>query len=162
MNNIVIREGRKEDISRVLDLVRELAEYEKAPLEVTNTEEMMLRDGFGPNPIYGLLVAESEGTIIGIAIHYVRYSTWKGPMLYLEDIVIQEQYRGKGVGSLLFESCVAYAQKKEYAGMAWQVLDWNTPAIQFYKKYNSVLDPQWVNGLLTVDQIRQITDQIRL
>jgi GNAT superfamily N-acetyltransferase len=159
MNQVIIREGVREDIPEVLRLVKELALYEKAPHEVTNTASMMLRDGFGEHPLYGLFVAEAGDRIVGMAIHYVRYSTWKGPMLYLEDIVIEENHRGKGIGSLLFEQCVRYAHHKGYHGMMWQVLDWNTPAINFYKKYNCILDPEWVNGKLTADQIRQITEQ---
>jgi ribosomal protein S18 acetylase RimI-like enzyme len=161
MNKLQIRAGKPEDLKAVLRLIKELAEYERAPDEVSNTESMMLRDGFGNQPHYGILVAELDGHITGTAIHYVRYSTWKGPMLYLEDIIVQEKYRGRGIGSLLFEACATYSREKDYAGMMWQVLAWNTPAINFYKKYNCILDAEWVNGKLTREQIHQITDQIQ-
>ncbi|MBL0315463.1 MAG: GNAT family N-acetyltransferase [Flavobacteriales bacterium] len=149
MNDVQIRRGLPGDIPQTLQLVRELALFERAPQEVTNTEAMMLEDGFGPNPVFGLFVAESEGKIVGIAIHYVRYSTWKGKMLYLEDIVVTENQRGNGIGHLLFEACMDYAIEKNYEGMIWQVLDWNKDAIRFYKKYEAVLDPEWVNGKLS-------------
>ena len=156
MNTTMIREGRPGDVPGALELVKELAEYERAPLEVTNTVEEMLADGFGEKPIYGLFVAERESVIVGIAIHYVRYSTWKGKMLFLEDIVVKESLRGQGIGKLLFEKCVELAIEKNYPGMIWQVLDWNEPAIQFYKKYNASLDPEWLNGKLTREQMLKI------
>lgn len=153
MNNVIIRKGKPDDIAAVLELVKELAEYERAPHEVSNTEEEMLADGFGGNPVFGLFVAEMDGLIIGIAIHYIRYSTWKGKMLYLEDIVVKETFRGKGIGNLLFEKCVALAAEKDYAGMVWQVLDWNEPAFRFYQKYGATMDSGWVNGRLSKDQL---------
>lgn len=153
MKNTVIRGGRKEDLPEVLALIVELAIYEKAPQEVTNTLEKLEADGFGPNPVYGLFVAEEDGKVIGIALHYVRYSTWKGRMLYLEDIVITESHRGRGIGHQLFERCMQYAAEMNYAGMVWQVLDWNEPAIRFYQKYEAKLDPEWMNGILSRAQI---------
>lgn len=148
-SEVNIRLGISEDIPQVLELIKELAEYERAPLEVTNTVEQMLEDGFGANPVYGLFVAEMEGKIVGIALHYIRYSTWKGKMLYLEDIVVKEPMRGKGIGALLFEECVRLAKSNNYAGLVWQVLDWNEPALNFYKKYNAELDAEWINGRIS-------------
>lgn len=156
MNTTIIRVGRPGDVPAALELVKELAEYERAPLEVSNTVEKMIADGFGENPIYGLFVAERDRVIVGIAIHYVRYSTWKGKMLFLEDIVVKESLRGQGIGKLLFEKCVELAIEKNYPGMIWQVLDWNEPAIHFYKKYNATLDPEWLNGKLTLEQMRAL------
>lgn len=153
MEHIVIRQGTIQDVEQVMDLVRELALYERAPDEVTNTEEQMRRDGFGENPAFGLFVAELNDTVVGIALHYIRYSTWKGKMLYLEDIVVRESHRGKGIGSLLFEACMQHCLKMDYAGMSWQVLDWNEPALRFYSKYDALLDSEWVNGKLTGTQI---------
>ncbi len=153
MTDFHIREGIKTDVPAVLELVRELALYERAPLEVTNTEESMIEDGFGPNPAFGLLVAESNEVIVGIAIHFIRYSTWKGKMLYLEDIVVRESFRGNGIGNQLFERCCALVLENNYASMAWQVLAWNEPALNFYRKYNAILDNEWVNGKLTKEQI---------
>jgi len=153
MEKIVIRQGSAQDVEQVMDLVRELALYERVPHEVTNTEEQMRLDGFGENPAFGLFVAEIDRSIIGIALHYVRYSTWKGKMLYLEDIVVRESHRGYGIGSRLFEACMQHCLKMDYAGMSWQVLDWNEPALRFYKKYDALLDSEWVNGKLTSSQM---------
>lgn len=148
-SDTIIRIGTPADIPQVLGLIKELAEYERALNEVTNTVDIMLEDGFGGNPVYGLFVAERGGEIVGIALHYIRYSTWKGKMLYLEDIVVRESLRGRGIGAMLFEECIRFAKEKNYAGMIWQVLDWNEPAINFYKKYDAELDPEWVNGRIS-------------
>jgi GNAT superfamily N-acetyltransferase len=153
MERVLIRRGSSSDLPRVLELVRELALYERAPHEVTNTVESMLADGFGEHPVYFLWVAEWEGVVQGIAICYVRYSTWKGRMLYLEDIVVSELFRGRGIGSKLFEACRDYAATEGYNGMAWQVLEWNQPALDFYRKYNALLDNEWVNAKLTREQL---------
>jgi GNAT superfamily N-acetyltransferase len=156
MKNVEIRAGRPEDIPQVMALVKELAEYERAPNEVTNTVEAMLLDGFGPQPVFGLIVADMEGEIVGIALHYLRYSTWKGKMLYLEDIVVKEHLRGHGIGKKLFDQCLALVKKNNYAAIAWQVLEWNEPAINFYKKYNAHLDAEWTNGRISLEQIEQM------
>lgn len=154
--SIKIRTGTKQDLPRVLELIKELATYERAPHEVTNTVELMEKDGFGPNPIYGLFVAEKNTRIVGISIYYWRYSTWKGKRLYLEDIVVTESERGQGLGKLLFDRTLQHALDEECSGMMWQVLEWNEPAINFYKKYNARLDGEWINGSLEIDQIKRI------
>ena len=156
MEKVVIREGMQGDLPRVLELVKELALYERAPEQVTNTVAMMEADGFGPNPIYGLFVAERGDTIVGISIFYYRYSTWKGRRLYLEDIIVTESERGKGIGKLLFDQTMQRALDDKCTGMMWQVLDWNEPAINFYRKYGATLDGEWVNCTLEADQIRQL------
>lgn len=155
MSNIEasIRAGKPQDIPQVLELIKELAEYEKAPHEVTNTAAQMLEDGFGENPVYGLFVAVVDETIVGISLHYIRYSTWKGKMLYLEDIVVKESMRGNGIGAKLFEACLQLTKEKNYAGIIWQVLDWNEPAINFYKKYDAELTDEWLNGRISRAQI---------
>ena len=140
----------------VMQLVRELAEYERAPDEVTNTEDAMIRDGFGAEPAFGLFVAEMNQEVVGIALHYVRYSTWKGKMLYLEDIVVKEQLRGQGIGADLFEACLKLCVDRNYAGMTWQVLDWNEPALNFYRKYSATLDSEWINGKLLLSEIQKM------
>jgi predicted N-acetyltransferase YhbS len=152
-SEVIIRKGEPQDIPQVLDLIKELAEYERALHEVTNTVEQMTEDGFGPNRTYGLFVAESQGEIVGIALHYIRYSTWKGNMLYLEDIVVREVMRGQGIGAQLFEACLQLVKEKNYAGLVWQVLDWNEPALNFYKKYDAELDVEWINGRISHSQI---------
>jgi GNAT superfamily N-acetyltransferase len=155
-----IRTGLKQDLPRVLELVKELALYERAPDEVTNTVERMEKDGFGPNPIYGLFVAENEKGIVGISIYYWRYSTWKGKRLYLEDIIVTEKERGSGIGKLLFDRTMQHAIDENCTGMLWQVLEWNEPAINFYKKYyKAKLDGEWVNCSLETSEIKEILEQ---
>lgn len=155
-NSITIRAGRKDDLPRVLELIKELAEYERAPHEVSNTVEMLERDGFGPHPIYGFFVAEDEKQIVGLSLYYWRYSTWKGKRLWLEDIVVTQSERGHGVGKLLFDRTVKFAFDENSAGMMWQVLDWNEPAINFYKKYGAKIGGEWYNCVLEADQLRDL------
>lgn len=143
--NITIREAKIEDCAAIMELVHELALYEKAPEEVTVSMQEFQDAGFGPNPVWGAFVAEDKDKIIGISLYYIRYSTWKGRRLYLEDLIVHEPYRGKGVGKLLLDRTIAYAKEKKYSGMMWQVLDWNEPAIKFYGKYNASFDGEWVN-----------------
>lgn len=146
MKQVNIRKGTATDIPAVMALVKELALYEKAPHEVTNTTERMLQDGFGDRPYFTFWVVEVDLQIVGMALCYVRYSTWKGPMLYLEDFYIQEPHRGAQLGQQLFEVCLASAKASGMAGICWQVLDWNEPAIRFYKKFEAQLDGEWING----------------
>jgi GNAT superfamily N-acetyltransferase len=156
MQPVTIRQGRKEDLPRVLELVKELAEFERAPAEVTNSVAMMEKDGFGANPVYGFFVAETAEEIIGISLYYWRYSTWKGKRLYLEDIIVTESQRGRGAGKLLFDRTMQKTLEENCTGMVWQVLDWNEPAINFYKKYGSRLDSEWINCNLEAGQIRSL------
>ena len=156
MSSISIRIGVKQDLPRVLELVKELALFERAPEEVTNTLAMMENDGFGENPVYGFFVAEEDGSILGLSLYYWRYSTWKGKRLWLEDIIVTESERGRGIGKLLFDRTMEKALEENCTGMMWQVLDWNEPAITFYKKYGAKLDPQWVNCQLEAAQIRKL------
>jgi GNAT superfamily N-acetyltransferase len=151
---INIRKGRSADVPAVYALIKELALYEKAPEQVTLTLEQLEEDGFGPNPIYGLFVAEKAGKIIGIALYYEKYSTWQGRCIYLEDIVVTESERGNGIGHQLFQAVIGVAKERNSARMEWQVLDWNEPAINFYKKYNANLDGEWYNGKLTRKQLQ--------
>lgn len=146
-----IRAAVKEDCTAMMELINELALYEKAPQEVTVSFEHFVESGFGPNPVWWAFVAEQEGKVIGFALYYIRYSTWKGQRLYLEDLLVTEALRGKGIGSLLFDRLIEECKLKKYSGMVWQVLDWNEPAINFYKKYDAHLDPEWVNGSLSFE-----------
>lgn len=146
-----IRKAVKEDCHAMMELIRELALYEKAPQEVTVSFEHFVESGFGAQPVWWAFVAEEEGKVVGFALYYIRYSTWKGQRLYLEDLLVTEALRGKGIGSLLFDRLIEECKIKKYSGMVWQVLDWNEPAINFYKKYQANLDPEWVNGSLSFD-----------
>lgn len=151
--NLNIRIGEKKDIPQVLELIKELALYEKAPQEVTNTVEQMGKEGFGEKPTYEMFVAEVDSKIVGIAVYFYSYSTWKGRCMYLDDIVITENMRGKGIGDKLFKRIIQKAKEENVPKLHWQVLDWNTPAINFYNKFNANLDPEWLNGKLTKEQI---------
>ncbi|HZG99945.1 MAG TPA: GNAT family N-acetyltransferase [Flavisolibacter sp.] len=148
--NIQIRRARKEDCARILDLVKELARYEKAPNEVTVTLEHFEQSGFGYKPVWWAFVAEVDGVIQGFALYYIRFSTWKGQRMYLEDFYVTEDMRRTGLGKLLFERLIKEAQRKKFNGIQWQVLEWNEPAINFYKKYNAVFDPEWYNCAISV------------
>ena len=143
--DITIRKAVKEDCARMMELVQELAIYEKAPDEVTVSLDHFVESGFGENPVWWAFVAEMNGKVEGFALYYIRYSTWKGQRMYLEDLIVTEKLRGLGAGRLLVNKLIEVAKEKKYSGIAWQVLDWNEPAINFYKKYNANFDPEWVN-----------------
>ena len=143
--DILIRKATRTDCARMMELIQELAVYEKAPDEVTVSLSHFEESGFGANPVWWAFVAEVHGVVIGMALYYVRYSTWKGQRMYLEDILVTEEMRGKKIGSLLFDALIKEAKEKGFNGMNWQVLEWNEPAINFYKKYNASFDPEWVN-----------------
>lgn len=149
---ISIRKAVKEDCARLMELVNELAVYEKAPNEVTVSLDHFVESGFGKNPVWWAFSAvvkdetQPNGElIIGFALYYIRYSTWKGQGIYLEDILVSESMRGKGVGKLLFEALIAEAREKKFNRIIWQVLEWNEPAINFYKKFDAGFDPEWIN-----------------
>jgi GNAT superfamily N-acetyltransferase len=150
--NINIRFAVKEDCPRMLTLIHELALYEKAPEEVTVTLAAFEDAGFGENPVWKAFVAEKDGNIEGFALYYIRYSTWKGCRLYLEDFIVTENMRGQGIGKILFERVLKEAKDKNYVGVVWQVLDWNQPAINFYNKYNAHLEDGWLNASLSKNQ----------
>lgn len=143
--NLQIREAQVEDCEAIMQLVHELALYEKAPNEVTVSIEEFRDAGFGDHPVWGAFLAESNNQLVGVSLYYIRYSTWKGRRLYLEDLIVHEPYRGYGIGKMLLDRTIAYAKEKKYSGMMWQVLDWNEPAIKFYEKYNANFDGEWVN-----------------
>jgi len=150
---ITIRTAQKEDCPRLLELVHELALFERAPQEVTVTLAEFEDAGFGGKSVWKAFVAEAEGIIIGMALYYVRYSTWKGRRLFLEDLIVTENYRGKGAGRLLFDRTLQEAQELGFSGMVWQVLDWNEPAINFYKRYGAETEAGWLNASLSKQQL---------
>ena len=143
--SIEIRKAVKEDCQRLMELITELAVYERAPEEVTAKLEHFIESGFGANPVWWGFVAEEDGYVEGFALYYIRYSTWKGQRMYLEDLIVTEKMRGRGLGKLLFDRLIEEAKIKKFSGVVWQVLDWNEPAINFYKKYNARFDAGWMN-----------------
>ncbi|MCZ2223154.1 MAG: GNAT family N-acetyltransferase [Chitinophagales bacterium] len=147
---ITLRRAERKDCKRLLELIQELATYEKAPNEVTVTLKHFEESGFGKQPVWWGFVAEENNIIIGFALYYIRYSTWKGQRMYLEDILVTEKMRGKKIGSLLFERLIEEAKEKKLNGIVWQVLEWNEPAINFYKKYNAHFDDEWINVSIEV------------
>lgn len=154
--SITIRTAVKTDCSRLLELIKELAVYEKAPDEVTVSLEEFEHAGFGENPVWKAFVAEENGIIQGFGLYYIRYSTWKGCRMYLEDLLVTEKMRGKGLGKMIFDRLIEEAKEKNFKGMTWQVLDWNDPAINFYEKYNAEFDSGWINVSLSKDQIDKL------
>jgi GNAT superfamily N-acetyltransferase len=153
--DIIIRQGLKADLPQVLNLIKELAAYEKAPAEVAVTLEEMERDGFGEHPIFRYFVAETEDKIVGLSLYYIKYSTWKGKCVFLEDIIVTESFRKSGIGKKLFDKVVEVAKQMKVRRMEWQVLEWNEPAIKFYEKLNSHFNAEWVNCKLTEKQINE-------
>lgn len=167
MKNLIVRKAKKKDLSSILTLIKELAEYERAPEEVKVTLKEMERYGFGKDKIYHCLVAEipendKKGTernaaahsgpgIVGIAVYYIKYSTWKGRCLYLDDIIVTQSMRGSGIGKKLFDEVIVAAKKIRARKLEWQVLNWNEPAIGFYKKYSTVFDDEWLNCKLVFE-----------
>ena len=147
-----IRQGTENDLPDAFRLIQELAVYEKEPEAVVTTVESMQVDGFGDNPVFGFFVAEFNDEIVGLSLYYDRYSTWRGRCLYLEDLIVTESCRGKGIGKALFDRTVKKAKDDGYQGMSWQVLDWNEPAIGFYKSYGAKIEEQWLNCRLEKEQ----------
>jgi ribosomal protein S18 acetylase RimI-like enzyme len=150
---MIIRKGTIYDLDQVLNLVYELANYENAKEEVKNSIEAMREDGFGENPVFGFFVAENQGAIVGTVVYYFRYSTWKGKMLYIEDLIVTENFRKAGIGTKLMDEVMVEATKTNCNGVQWQVLDWNEPAIKFYRKYKPKLDGEWINFMISREQL---------
>ena len=151
-----IRKGKKQDLPYVLGLIKELAKYENSLEEVSITIKDLENDGFGNHPFYWFLVAEKNKKIIGLSFYFIRYSTWKGKFLFLEDFIIKEEYRRQGIGSLLFESTINICKELKCNGMIWQDLDWNEPPINLYKQYNANISGELLNGRLSKKQIESI------
>ncbi len=154
--SIIVRKGNESDLASALKLINELAIFEKAEGEVEVTVEEMKCHGFGNNRLFDFFVLEKEKVIIGIALYYFKYSTWKGKCLFLEDIIITECERKNGYGKLLFAEVAKVAKQLNVRRMEWQVLDWNEAAINFYKKYNSNFDEEWINCKLTYSQLQSL------
>ncbi len=153
---IKIRKGERSDAPDIFNLIKELADYEKSSDKVLISLQDLKRDGFNKNPLFWTILAESKSEIVGMAFYYIRYSTWNGKVLYLEDFFVKKSFRNQGIGTMLFEECVRETKKINANGLAWQVLNWNQSAINFYKKYNAELKSNWMNGKLYKDQIKNI------
>ena len=153
---VEIRIAEAEDCPRLLELINELAIYEKAPEEVTVTLAEFVDAGFGSQPVWSAFVAEVDQQIVGFALYYTRYSTWKGCRLYLEDFIVTEDYRGQGIGKILFERVMQEARDRNFNGMVWQVLDWNKPAINFYNKYAVQIEEGWLNAAFSTAQLKNV------
>ena len=151
--DIKLRFATAEDCPQLLELIHELAVYEKMPDEVTVTLEEFIEAGFGKQAVWKAFVAEQNDKIIGFALYYTRYSTWKGCRLYLEDFLVTEACRGNGVGKMLFERVIKEAKDNNYNGMSWQVLEWNEPALNFYRKYQSQFEGGWLNASFGKEQL---------
>lgn len=153
---ITITAGTPEDVPELLACIRELAQYEKAADQVEVDLEELIRDGFGPNPLYRFFVARSGREVAGIALYYFKYSTWKGKALFLEDIIVKERFRRKGIGHRLFVAVCKAAHAEKCRRMDWQVLDWNEPAICFYRGFEANLNDEWLNGQLFSKDLEKI------
>jgi GNAT superfamily N-acetyltransferase len=149
-----IQKAQKFHLPEILKMIQELAEYEKAKDEVTISLSDLERDGFGSNPLFEVILAIENDKILGMAFYYFSYSTWKGKCIYLEDIIVKSEFRGKGIGSILFEEMINIAKSSDAKRMQWQVLDWNQEAIKFYKKYNADIDASWLNGRFNEAEIK--------
>jgi GNAT superfamily N-acetyltransferase len=155
-NRFIIENAAETDAQAIADLIRELAEYERAPEEAVLHTEHILADGFGPNKIFTCFVARMDHVVVGIALLYTKYSTWKGRCIFLEDIIVTEKHRNKGIGKALFQQSIRYATEQNAGRLEWQVLDWNEPAIGFYKNFGAILDSTWINCKFTREQLKQL------
>ena len=150
---ITLRHATKNDVKDIFALIKELAVYEKAADEVTLTEQQFLEDGFGEHPLFHVLLAEEDSTVVGMAFWFYSYSTWKGKCMYLEDLIVKKAYRGRGIGNKLFDATIREAVKTNAQRLMWQVLDWNNPAIEFYKSFGATIDEEWYNGRMTRENL---------
>lgn len=140
---MIIRKGEQKDMKSVLELIQELAVFEKEPDAVELTVADLERDGFGSNPLFHTFVAEIDENIVGIALYYYRYSTWKGKTIHLEDLIVKENQRGSGVGFALYSKIIEQGKMDNVRRIEWAVLDWNIPAIEFYKKSGAKILEDW-------------------
>lgn len=155
---MIIRKGTPEDMEAVLGLIKELAFFEKEPDAVLITVEDLVDDGFGKNPLFHVFVAEVEEEIVGIALYYYRYSTWKGKTIHLEDLVVKENRRGSGVGFALYSEVIKQGKKDKVRRIEWNVLDWNTPAIHFYKNSGAKILDDWRVAQMSEEAINYFVD----
>lgn len=156
---LTIRPATRQDAGEILQFIRSLAAYEREPDAVQATEADLLRYGFGESPYFACLLAEEDGAPAGFALYFFDFSTWLGrPGLYLEDVFVHPEYRGRGIGKALLKRLAAIALEKGCARMKWEVLDWNTPAIEFYSAMGAKLKQEWLNVQLDGDALRRIAE----
>ncbi|HEY6489790.1 MAG: GNAT family N-acetyltransferase [Terracidiphilus sp.] len=154
---ITLREATPADVPQILAFIRALAVYEREPDAVTATEDNLLRDGFGPQPFYSCLIADSDGAAAGFALYFFNYSTWLGrPGLYLEDLFVLPEFRGHGIGKVLLQRVAAIAVEKDCRRLQWEVLDWNTPAIDFYRAMGAEFLDSWRNVRVSGDALLKL------
>lgn len=154
-----IRIGNPTDMPAVLELIRELAIFEREPDAVVVTADDLVRDGFGPQPMFGTFVAEMNGEIVGMALYYYRYSTWKGRTIHLEDLIVREALRGQGIGEALYAHVLRQAQKDKVRRVEWNVLSWNTPAIDFYEKSGARVLDDWRVAQMDDAAVKKFVDK---
>lgn len=159
---MIIRKGTPNDMTSVLDLIKELAVFEKEPEAVVVTVDDLLRDGFGESPLFQTFVAEVNNEIIGIALYYYRYSTWKGKTIHLEDLIVRENQRGTGAGFALYSEIIAQGKRDKVRRIEWNVLDWNTPAIEFYKKSGAKVLDDWRVAQMDENGIENFLNQSKI
>ncbi len=154
---MVIRKGEKKDMPYVLELIKELAVFENEPDAVVVTVDELVRDGFGPDPLFYTFVAENEGEIIGMALFYYRYSTWKGKTVHLEDLIVKESHRGTGAGSALYKEVIKFAKQEGIRRVEWAVLNWNQHAIDFYERSGATIFQDWLTVQMNEEGITKFT-----
>ena len=158
--NIIIRAGKKADMPSVYRLIQALADFEKEPDAVELTLENLETDGFGSSPLFKTFVAEMDGEIVGMALFYPRYSTWKGPSIHLEDLIVYKDKRGLNIGSQLYAKVIEYGYKKGVKRIEWAVLDWNTPAIEFYEKTGATVLRDWNTVQMSEEAIKNYVESM--
>ncbi len=144
-SEFILRRAAADDACRILELIQELADFEKEPDAPSLSKEQLILDGFSESPRFEVTLAEVGSEVVGMSLVYERYSTWMGRSLYLEDLIVSESHRGIGIGKALMEAAIKKAREGDYSRLEWQVLDWNTSAIDFYKQLGAELDESWIN-----------------
>ena len=154
---MIIRKGSKEDVPAILGLIKELAVFEKEPEAVVVTTDELIADGFGENPLFMTFVAEQDSEIIGMALFYYRYSTWKGKTIHLEDLIVKENKRGTGAGSALYKEVLKFAKQEGVRRVEWVVLSWNRHAIDFYERSGATVLQDWLTVQMHEEEITKFT-----
>jgi GNAT superfamily N-acetyltransferase len=150
---MTIRKATKQDAKFIIQMIKDLAEYERALDQMMNTEEELIRDGFGENPLFQSLILEHDQKPVGFALYFYKYSTWKGKTLYLEDLYVSPEARGNGLGMSAMKHLAKIAVDEGCRRFEWQVLDWNEPSIKFYESFHTELDETWINCRLENEKI---------